>query len=100
LKDKGLDILPHRKRMVEEDLDEKFKDPDAPAAGVRLRHVDHRLRRAFLLDHLPRQADEEPHPDADHRTGQPEVPGKEAGSDRRLRGRLPEPAEGILAIYD
>ena len=30
LADKGLDILPHRKRMVEEDLDEKFKDPDDP----------------------------------------------------------------------
>lgn len=25
---KGLDIRPHRKRMIEEDLDEKFKDPD------------------------------------------------------------------------
>lgn len=24
----GLDITPHRKRMVEEDLDERFKDPD------------------------------------------------------------------------
>ncbi|MDZ7853506.1 MAG: type I restriction endonuclease subunit R [Halomonas sp.] len=30
LADKGLDILPHRKRMVEEDLDEKFKDSDDP----------------------------------------------------------------------
>ena len=28
--EKGLDILPHRKRMVEEDLDTKFKDPDDP----------------------------------------------------------------------
>jgi type I restriction enzyme R subunit len=27
---KGLDIRPHRKRMVEEDLDAKFKDPDDP----------------------------------------------------------------------
>ncbi len=27
---KGLDILPHRRRMNEEDLDEKFKDPDDP----------------------------------------------------------------------
>lgn len=25
---KGADIRPHRKRMIEEDLDEKFKDPD------------------------------------------------------------------------
>lgn len=29
LKLKGLDIAPHRKRMVQEDLDEKFKDPDS-----------------------------------------------------------------------
>jgi type I restriction enzyme, R subunit len=27
---KGLDILPHRRRMIEEDLDTKFKDPDDP----------------------------------------------------------------------
>lgn len=26
---KGLDIIPHRKRMVQEDLDEKFKDQDS-----------------------------------------------------------------------
>jgi type I restriction enzyme, R subunit len=29
-KDKGLDITKHRKRMVEEELAEKFKDPDNP----------------------------------------------------------------------
>jgi type I restriction enzyme, R subunit len=27
---KGLDILPHRKRMIEEDLEKKFKDPNDP----------------------------------------------------------------------
>jgi type I restriction enzyme R subunit len=27
---KGLDIVPHRKRILEEDLDEKFKSPDDP----------------------------------------------------------------------
>lgn len=27
---KGLDITPHRKRIVKEDLDKKFKDPDDP----------------------------------------------------------------------
>jgi type I restriction enzyme, R subunit len=27
---KGLDIVPHRKRMIEEDLDEKFKDSNDP----------------------------------------------------------------------
>ncbi|MBB4284526.1 type I restriction endonuclease subunit R [Roseospira goensis] len=30
LAEKGLDIKPHRKRMIEEDLDEKFKDADDP----------------------------------------------------------------------
>jgi type I restriction enzyme R subunit len=30
LKAKGLDILPHRKRMQEEDLEERFKNPDDP----------------------------------------------------------------------
>lgn len=30
MREKGLDIRPHRKRMVEEDLDTKFKDPDNP----------------------------------------------------------------------
>lgn len=29
-KEHGLDIRPHRKRMMTEDLDEKFKDPDDP----------------------------------------------------------------------
>jgi len=28
MKKKGVDILPHRRRMVKEDLDTKFKDPD------------------------------------------------------------------------
>ncbi|GHC54353.1 type I restriction endonuclease subunit R [Roseibacillus persicicus] len=28
MKDKGFDILPHRERMVKEDLETKFKDPD------------------------------------------------------------------------
>lgn len=30
MKRKGVDIVPHRKRMVAEDLDTKFKDPDDP----------------------------------------------------------------------
>jgi type I restriction enzyme R subunit len=30
LKAKGLDIVPHRQRMLKERLDEKFKDPDGP----------------------------------------------------------------------
>ncbi|MBU1659875.1 MAG: type I restriction endonuclease subunit R, partial [Chloroflexi bacterium] len=30
MEEKGLDIRPHRRRMLEEDLDTKFKDPDDP----------------------------------------------------------------------
>lgn len=30
LAEKGVDIVPHRKRMLNEDLDEKFKNPDDP----------------------------------------------------------------------
>ncbi|MBK1830775.1 type I restriction endonuclease subunit R [Verrucomicrobiaceae bacterium R5-34] len=30
MKDKGFDILPHRERMVKEDLEAKFKDPEDP----------------------------------------------------------------------
>lgn len=29
-REKGLDIIPHRRRMIKENLDEKFKDPDDP----------------------------------------------------------------------
>ena len=46
--------------------------PAAP--GLRLRHVADRLRRAELLDGLSRQADAQPHPDADHRPRQPGLP--------------------------
>lgn len=34
MKNKGLDILPHRQRMVKENLDEKFKDPNDPLSLV------------------------------------------------------------------
>ena len=43
---KGWTSRPHRKRMVKEDLETKFKDPDDPLAyRLCLRHVDDRLRR-------------------------------------------------------
>ena len=95
LKQKGLDILPHRERMQKEDLETKFKRPRRPAAArVRLRDVDHRLRRADLQHDLSRQADEEPHADADHRARQPSRARQERGRHRGLRRRLPEPPEG------
>lgn len=39
MKAKGLDIRPHRKRMVEQDLATKFKDPDDDGTTVPLRLV-------------------------------------------------------------
>ncbi len=94
-KKKGLDIRPHRKRMVEEDLETRFKDPDDP---LRIVFVCSMWMTGFdaphCIDGLPRQADEEPHAHADDRTGESGVRRKAGWFDRRLRGRLPEPAEG------
>ena len=91
MKTLGLDIEPHRKRMNESQppLDEKFKDTAGPAAaGVRLRHVADGLRCAELLDDLSRQADAEPHADADHRPGEPGLPRQAQRRDRGLRQRV------------
>ncbi len=57
---------------------------------VRVRHVDHRFRRAVVLHDLPGQADEEPHAHADHRTSEPGVAGQAERPDRGLRGRFPQ----------
>ena len=51
----GLDIVPHRKRMNEEKLDEKFKDSERPIeTRFRLRDVADGFRCAELLNDLPR----------------------------------------------
>ena len=63
-------------------------------ARLRVRHVAHRLRRAVVLDDLPRQADEEPHADADHRARQPGLRRQGGGPHRRLRRRVPQSATG------
>ena len=47
-----------------------------------------------VLDDLPRQADAQPHADADDRPRQPRLPRQGQRPDRRLRRRLPEPGEG------
>ena len=39
IKKKGADITPHRKRMLAEDLDEKFKDPESIAGGDNTHHL-------------------------------------------------------------
>ena len=95
LDEQGLDIRPHRERMISEDLDEKFKDAGRSAAArVRLRDVDDRLRRAERVDDLPRPADAQPHADADDRPRQPGLPRQGQRADRRLHRRVPEPREG------
>ena len=89
-KKKGLDIEPHRKRMVKEDLETKFKNPDDPFRLVFVCAMWMTgLRRPVRVHDLPRQADEEPHPDADHRQGEPGFRRKEQRPDRGLRRRLP-----------
>ena len=60
---------------------------------LRLRDVDDRLRRPELLDDLPRQADAQPHADADDRQSQPRHPGQARRADRRLRRHPPRPRE-------
>ena len=90
----GLDIRPHRKRMVEEDLDEKFKDPadplrlvfvcamwitgfDVPSCSTI--YLDKPMKNHTLMQTIARA----------NRV----FPGKESGADRRLRRRVPEPPE-------
>ena len=88
--DKGLDIAPHRKRMVNEDLDDKFKDAED---ALRLVFLCAMWTTGFdvpsLLDDLPRQADARAHADADHRPSQPCVPCQDQRADRRLRRGVP-----------
>ena len=93
--ERGLDIKPHRKRMVEEKLEDKFKDPQDPFRHcLRVLDVDHGLRRSVALDRLPRQAAAQSHPDADDHPREPGVPGEEQRPDRRLRRCLPQSPEG------
>jgi len=52
---RGLDITLHRRRMIREDLESRFKDADDPFRIVFVcAIVDDRLRRAQPLDALPR----------------------------------------------
>ena len=99
MRELGLDIAPHRKRMLDEDLDERFKDPDD---RFRLVFVCAMwmtgLRRAVLLDDLPRSPDAQPHADADDRPRQPRVPREGERPDRRLRRRLPPPRGGARGL--
>ena len=63
-------------------------------ARLRLRDVDDGLRRAVVLDDLPRSSDAQPHADADDRAREPRLPREGERADRRLRRRLPRPGGG------
>jgi type I restriction enzyme R subunit len=84
----GVDIVPHRKRMNDEALDEKFKDPADP---LRLVFVCAMWLTGFdapSCSTVSRQADAQSHPDADHRPCQSRLSGKTKRVDRRLRQRV------------
>ena len=73
-------MVPHRQRMVNENLDEKFKDPDDPFRLVFVCAMWMTgFGRAVLLHDLHRQAYAEPRADADHRAGQPGGGGQGGG---------------------
>ena len=95
LTQKGLDILPHRERMQNEDLDSKFKDAadplrlvfvcamwitgfDVPTCSTI--YLDKPMKNHTLMQTIARA----------NRV----APGKECGRHRRLCRRVPEPAEG------
>ena len=74
--------------------------PGSVPARVRLLDVDDRVRRSVAVDRLSRQAAAQPHPDADDHPRQPRLPREEQRPDRRLRRRLPQPAEGAGDLRD
>jgi type I restriction enzyme R subunit len=79
LKAKGLDIVPHRQRMLKESLDEKFKDPRRPcgwSSSARCGSPASTCRPARPSTWTSRCG---PHADADHRAGQPRGAGQESG---------------------
>ena len=66
-----------------------IQGPRRPAVDrVRVRDVAYRVRRAEREHGLPRQADEEPHADADDRAREPGVPRQAERRHRRLRERV------------
>ena len=57
LKKKGVDITPHRRRMVTEDLDEKFKDTNRYRLGRVGRFRINRKLKAYVQGACPKKAD-------------------------------------------
>jgi type I restriction enzyme, R subunit len=90
----GLDIRPHRKRMNEEDLAERFKAADDPLRIVFVCAMWMTGFDAPACRPSTSTADAEPHADADHRPRQPGVPREGQRADRRLHRRVPEPRAG------
>ena len=86
---RGLDIKPHRKRMVEGSSKTNSRTRKIRSDRVRLLHVDDRLRCPIVVDRLSRQAAAKSHVDADDHPREPGVPRQEQRADRRLRRRVP-----------
>ena len=91
----GLDIAKHRKRMVDEDLDAKFKDPDDPfrlvfvcamwltgfdSPSTSTVYLDKPMRNHLLMQTIARA----------NRV----FPDKGQRPHRRLRRRVPQPGAG------
>ena len=71
----GLDIAKHRQADSQRGPRLQVQGPRRPVpAGVRVRHVAHRVRLAVNIVGVSRQADAQPPADADHRPSQPGVP--------------------------
>ena len=85
--EKGLDILPHRKRIKSEDLETKFKKPDDP---LRLVFVCAMWITGFdvpVCQHdISGQAHEKPYSDADYRPRKQSLPGEKQRAYSGLRG--------------
>ncbi len=92
---RGLDIRPHRKRMIEEDLETKFKNPDDPfrlvfvcamwmtgfdVPSCSTLYLDKPMRNHTLMQTIARA----------NRV----YPGQGQRVNRRLRGRVPQPGKG------
>ena len=89
-KKKGLDIATHRKRMVKEDLEKRFKKSDDPlrivfVCAMWITGFDVPSCSTIYLDKPMKNHTL----DADHRTGKPGVERETERADRGLRRNLP-----------
>jgi type I restriction enzyme R subunit len=91
-REKGLEIEPHRWRMVTEDLETKFKDPDDP---FRLVFVCAMWMTGFDAPDCSTIYLDKPMRNHDHRPGQPGFWPEEQQPDCGLHRRFPRLAAGL-----